>query len=372
MNRKKAVLWGLFAVFGVFLAVFIATRLIWIPASPSASSNVPIFYKIDKEKSLLFLFDSGQKPIQEIAFDENGPLSGPIRRLALFSSTYFPMLDALDAVNRLSAVDRARYCNTPSVVQKIKEGTVIEVGELPNPNFERLLSCRVDSLFAPAFSVSPAFEKRCREAGIRIFYFQEWLEANPLSRASWIQVMGILLGRQTQADTVYRTLEQNYRTVLRSRSDRPLSDPVRVLTATPYNGVWYLPGGNSYLARLIHDAGGTLIGPANTETGSVAHAPERVLVWGASADLWLVNTTPAETAATLRKSLPLCPDLAAFQTGQLYNNTKRVNPYGGNDYYESSVLHPDWILSDLIELLNAANEKRAADETRLRFFTQIH
>ena len=42
----------------------------------------------------------------------------------------------------------------------------------------------------------------------------------------------------------------------------------------------------------------------------------------------------------------------AYKNKQLFNNNKRLNALGGNDYWESGVINPDLILKDLIEIFH--------------------
>ena len=41
-----------------------------------------------------------------------------------------------------------------------------------------------------------------------------------------------------------------------------------------------------------------------------------------------------------------------MQAGAVYNCNKRLNAAGGNDYWESGVIHPDLILQDLIRIFH--------------------
>ena len=41
----------------------------------------------------------------------------------------------------------------------------------------------------------------------------------------------------------------------------------------------------------------------------------------------------------------------AFQQGEVYNFAKRTTPTGGNDFWETGVVRPDYILQDLIKIL---------------------
>ena len=45
-------------------------------------------------------------------------------------------------------------------------------------------------------------------------------------------------------------------------------------------------------------------------------------------------------------------DFAPFQNGTIWNNNKKQNANGGNDYYESAVAHPDAVLADLIAIFH--------------------
>ena len=38
--------------------------------------------------------------------------------------------------------------------------------------------------------------------------------------------------------------------------------------------------------------------------------------------------------------------------GEVWNDNKRLNPRGGNDFWESGVVRPDRILRDLVKILH--------------------
>ena len=45
-------------------------------------------------------------------------------------------------------------------------------------------------------------------------------------------------------------------------------------------------------------------------------------------------------------------DFDAFKAGRVFNNDRRLNEHGGNDYWESGSLRPDIVLADLIKILH--------------------
>ena len=54
-----------------------------------------------------------------------------------------------------------------------------------------------------------------------------------------------------------------------------------------YQGVWYLPGGASYQAKIIEDAGGKYIWADDKSAGSLNLSYEEVLAKAHNADIWL-------------------------------------------------------------------------------------
>ena len=43
---------------------------------------------------------------------------------------------------------------------------------------------------------------------------------------------------------------------------------------------------------------------------------------------------------------------SSIKTGLVFNNNKRINQFGGNDYWESAVCKPHWVLADLIHIFH--------------------
>ena len=61
------------------------------------------------------------------------------------------------------------------------------------------------------------------------------------------------------------------------------------------------------------------------------------------------------SAASLKELAEIVPkfmDTRPVREGRVYNNNRRTNPSGGNDYWESGVIHPDLILQDLIRIFH--------------------
>ncbi len=362
-----------------FLVIFLLFPLVCFAfpnqKSKELSTSLPTFYEIDKENRVLYIFDQNGNKIQSTPYNNDGPISGKIQKVGLFSTSYFPMFDSLDSISKIKAIDHSHYCNNPNILKAFADGEIIEVGGFPNPSMEKLIASGIDSLFASPFSLKPSLLRRLKKANIRVFYFNEWLEEDPLARASWILVAGVLLGKQEEAKAAFHEITQRYiQNALHEENHTPeekLQKKPLILSGLPWMGTWHIPGGKSYLATLIKDAGGLTIDSANTQTASRPFSPEEVITLSTKADIWLVNASQSITQKSLSKQNPLFSQIDALKNSQLYNNTKRINPHGGNDYFESAILKPDLVLSDLIEIISAFNENRSVDESKLYFFTPI-
>ena len=78
---------------------------------------------------------------------------------------------------------------------------------------------------------------------------------------------------------------------------------------------------------------------------------EEAYLLASDADVWL-NVGMANTLDELKAACPKFADIRCVRNGFVYNNNARINAAGGNDYWESGVIHPDLILQDLIRIFH--------------------
>ena len=68
-------------------------------------------------------------------------------------------------------------------------------------------------------------------------------------------------------------------------------------------------------------------------------------------DYW-INTGRVATKAALIAELPKFSGMPCLEEGRVYNNNLRLNGRGGDDFWESGIMHPDIILEDLITIFH--------------------
>ena len=103
---------------------------------------------------------------------------------------------------------------------------------------------------------------------------------------------------------------------------------------------------SSYVARLIADAGGQYVYTQDTGNQSRPIDTEEAYRLAEMSDCW-INVGSAASLKELAEIVPKFMDTRPVREGRVYNNNRRTNPSGGNDYWESGVIHPDLVLRDL-------------------------
>jgi iron complex transport system substrate-binding protein len=123
------------------------------------------------------------------------------------------------------------------------------------------------------------------------------------------------------------------------------------LLGLPFKDTWYVSPGNSYVSRLIEDAGGDYLWHGTESSVSMPIGLENVYIKALSANYWL-NTGTADSKDEILSVDSRFAELPSFKNGNLYNNNNRININGGNDYWESGSLNPHVILKDIAYILH--------------------
>ena len=275
----------------------------------------------------------------------------PVRSFVAMSTTYFPFLEKLGKLDALVAVDDATYAFNPVVREKAASGAIALVGGGAgggSVNVEKALELQPDLIMTSA-SGSPELDAHPKllEAGLPVVINADYLEQSPLGRAEWGIFIAAFFDLEEQAVQDFDALAQRYEAA--KALTEGLSDRVTVFTNTDYQGTWYVPGGESYAALLLKDAGARYIFEAQPGYGAAPLAFEAVFDAAKDADFWL-NVGFASDLESLLAMDARYVEFKAFEQGSVCNYNARVTENGGSDYFESGVANPDIILEDLIRI----------------------
>ncbi len=290
-------------------------------------------------------------------------ISEPLNRLIVMSTSYIGFLDAIKADSMIVGVSGGEYVCDSSVASRLENGTVADIGYDASPDYEKIMALKPDLLLTYSVSpVKPQFLSKLESLGIRTFIVNEHLERHPLARAAYIRLFGALAGNMPKADSVLDAVSKNY-IGLRDSIATAARGPRKILVNIPYKDQWFIPGRESYLTALFKDAGGEILGAKVGSSVSGQISVETAYSLSKEADLWM-NAGWCRTLEQLLSVNPLFGDFlrniqenaaargysdkdAADAPHVVWNDNKRLNAKGGNDFWESGAVRPDLLLRDL-------------------------
>ncbi|HBH08402.1 MAG TPA: hypothetical protein DDX40_03250 [Rikenellaceae bacterium] len=362
-----------------------------------AASNEcePLFLNIET------LPEGGYSLISVSPFDgsrDTLEISKPLNRLIVMSTSYIGFLDAIGADSLIVGVSGGEYVCDSSVAAGLDNGTVADIGYDAGPDYEKIMALKPDLLLT--YSVSPVksqFLSKLESLGIKTFTVNEHLERHPLARAAYVRLFGALTGNMPAADSVLKAVSENYISLCDSVQDRlgandasgksglnaseteqksgetemKTQKPRKILVNIPYKDQWFVPGQESYLTTLFKDAGGEILGAKAGSSISGQISVEAAYSLSKEADLWM-NVGWCQTLEQLLSVNPLFEDFLRNIQGNataggycsakgstdaasahvVWNDNKRLNAKGGNDFWESGVVRPDLLLRDLVGIFN--------------------
>ena len=275
----------------------------------------------------------------------------PIRKIVCMSTTHISMISALNEANTISGVSGAPFLYEKNLIERLENGLIADVGYDDNLNKEMLISISPDLVMVYGIGhESAGYIGKIRELGIKVLFNADYLETDPLGKAEWIKMFGALFCKENLADEIFQSIEKEYNRLKYFIYENSVDKP-DVLLGLPYRDTWYISPGNSYISRLITDAGGNYLWKETKSSISMPIGIENVYLKGINADYWL-NIGSINSRKEISAIDPRLEDFPCFKNGNLYNNNKRTDAKGANDYWESGCLNPHIILKDIANILH--------------------
>jgi len=274
----------------------------------------------------------------------------PVKRVICMSTTHVAMIDALGESNAIVGISGSDYITHPDLRRKLEEGEVRDVGADQTLNYELILSLRPDLIMAYGISSEVSgMVSRLAGLGIPVILNGDYLEDQPLGKTEWIRFVASFFERDIEADSIFRSVAsayEQYKRMIRDNDQKP-----SVMTGLPWKDTWYIPGGKSFAAAYIRDAGGDYLWEDLDSREAVPLDLEAIFARAASADLW-INCGAASSLAEIGETDKRLSRFEPVGTGRVFNNNARISPAGGNDFWESGVMAPHLILADLISIFH--------------------
>ncbi|MBD5232544.1 MAG: ABC transporter substrate-binding protein [Bacteroidales bacterium] len=269
----------------------------------------------------------------------------PVERAAVYSSVHTGGIAELGALGSVCAVaDPAYFPDGDTIHTLISEGKIVDLGPVQSPSAEKIVAAGTELVLrSPMQGVTAAPLPR----SVVPVELADYLETTPIGRAEWILLLGELTGKRTEARQMFDGVIDRYSELVFKAGGSALPKP-KVLTESEQSGVWYLPAGGSYMARMINDAGGVWPWADTEGSGSLPLSLEKVAERALDADVWLLRTFGY--AASPKTLVAADSRYAAFKPvkeGTVYGCDTSVKPL-----YNELAFHPEYLLADYVAIFH--------------------
>ncbi|WP_420415675.1 ABC transporter substrate-binding protein [Marinovum algicola] len=273
----------------------------------------------------------------------------PVERMVVTSTTHIPSLEALGQLGAVVGFPNTDLISSPSTRKRIDQGQIRELGSNENINTEITLELNPEVIVGFGINDTNKAYETIQKSGIPLVYNGDWTEATPLGKAEWIKFFAPFFNKETEAERIFNSIEADYekaKILALQAKEKPT-----VLTGGLYKDVWYVAGGNSWMAQFLQDANADYLWAETSESGSIGLSLEVVLATGSQADFWFNPSLHASYQELLQANSHY-QQFEAFSRKSVFSNAVKKGETGGLLFYELAPQRPDLVLKDLICLLH--------------------
>lgn len=262
----------------------------------------------------------------------------PLQRSLVYSSVHGGIIDEMGASGAVAGVADGQYFKNPRYAGRIRSGEITDVGSSMSPSIEAVVALNPDAILLSPFE--NAGHGLLSQTGVPLIECADYMESTPKGRAEWVKFLGLLYGCRAKSDSIYSVAVSAYDEIA-ARVAKSGSRPV-VLTEMLTDGYWFVPGGDSYMAHLLQDAGATYPWSNDQSAGSLQLDFSSVYAKAADADFWLIRTYGHDLSLDdLRSVYLLNSQFKAFKNGNVYFADTSDAPL-----FEEFPFHPEKLLEE--------------------------
>ncbi len=297
---------------------------------PNLGQNIAATYYLSKKFSE-----------QELAA-HNNYLKIPLDSVAVFSGTQINAFERLGLLESIVGISEARYIINPDIAERLEEGSIMELSNSGSFYLERTLMLNPQLIFYSPYKFNEVHPLAA--AKITMVPFFDFREKDPLGRAEWVKFTALFYDQMEEASELFQhivTQYESYAAMVAEVEYRPT-----VFADKYFNGQWYVPGGQSYVAKLFFDSGSDYLWADDPHTGSFPLDYEVVFAKAHDADFWRILGSYGDTPsyAALESENGLYRHFKAFKNKQIIHCDAQATAF-----FETSPLEPQLVLADLIK-----------------------
>ena len=268
----------------------------------------------------------------------------PLEKSAVFTTVHCSLIEELGAVNSISGICELEYITNPNIISLTQSGEIVDFGSSMSPDIEKIITVSPDAILLSPFNNSGG-HGGLDKLGIPIVECADYMESDPLGRAEWIKLYGMLFGKESEADSIFSKVTETYTQIEKEAQQETGSHP-SLLYGLDNGGSWFIPGGKSYMAKMFASAGANYIFGETTHSGAEPFAFETAYDKGCNADIWLI--LGMEVADKTYKDLQRFSNFKSYKEKRVYacNTTK-------TSFFDEIPFHPERLLKDLYVIFHS-------------------
>lgn len=267
----------------------------------------------------------------------------PISNALVYSSVHTSLLNELGAIGAVRGVVDKQYFTDSIIPAAVAAGRIADCGNSMNPTVEKVIDMQPDAILLSPYQ--DASYGQIAKLNIPLIECADYLEYDPLGRAEWVKFYGELVGKRAEADSLYDAVCAAYND-MKQKAANAQSHPT-VVTEMVINGIWNVPGGQSYMARILADAGGRYLWADDENTGSLALDFNQVLAVAQNADYWFIKWTNINSLKDLQGANSLNREMAAFKNSRVY-----VCDTDKTHFFDRIPFHPEVLLREFAAIMH--------------------
>ncbi len=272
----------------------------------------------------------------------------PITKTMILSLDTIGYLDLIKQLNSIIGISDTERLNNSTLKSKLAKKEILNLGMGIDYNVELVVANKPDIIFNTFTGERPRKDVIVEKSGITVAYNFEWMEETPLARAEWVKFFGLFYDNYLSANQAFKNIEKEYNTIAKLATS--IIEKPTVLLGADYQGTWFTPGGKSFKAKLLSDAGADYCWKSDSTKGSIPLSFELVFQKQINSDFWI--EVPFENARQMAIADKRYTNFHAYKVGNMFNFNRKSSSPIANEYWETSMSRPDILLKDLIEIFH--------------------
>lgn len=268
----------------------------------------------------------------------------PVQRTIVMTMLQLSNFTALKAHDIVKGITGTKNLFNKDIRKRVKDGSIVKIGMEGNFDTELILAANPEVIFISPFKRGGY--DAIKETGITLIPHLGYKELTPLGQAEWVKFVGLFIGKEKEANDLFKGIEQRYNETKALAADAKTRPTV--FSGEMHGGNWYAVGGKNFLAQLFRDAGADYV-VKNEDTGGSNIEFEQMYAMAANADYWRILNSYPDTFSydALKASEPRNDLFKAFREKHvIYCNMKQTA------YYETTPVEPDVLLKDLLAIFH--------------------